>query len=594
MITVNRLVKASFLSLLLFSETIAQDASSATPISWSQVLEEREGTVNFYWYPARPLIYQNGENLTGLEHDIAHSFVNYLEKEYQISLSENWVRAEKFEDLLDNIRHQTGGVFGMTGLSITESRKEVIQFTPPHLPDVCVLVSSRDVPVKYTKNGFLEAIQDLTAITVKGSIFERELLDIQRVNNISFEITYIDGISELIPTLEKTSNAFGYVDVQAFLTEFEKGTTVRRQHFFPLKFPGLSFAFPKDSDWNEPVEAYFTSQQFQQDKKRIIGNYFEPEIIQLLDQITNSVNMGPEEEIMILTRELELQYEELLDQNLQLKKDKGLLSLLIAIIVLVLLITGVIYMRYRMKLFANQTLASQQAIIESKNIQLTSLNEEKSHLIKVLAHDLRSPIGRIVGFTKLLMEDGQKDKREMLEIILKDGEKMDTLITKILDVEAIESKERNLQIEDVNAMDIINDVVSAYQEKAKDKCITIQTRFAEVPVILKADKVYLGQVIENLVSNAIKFSEANTTVSIEIDEKKLIHIIDEGPGFAESEQKMVFKKYQKLSARPTQGEPSTGLGLSNVHMFVKLMNGIITFDSEVGRGTSFHIELPKV
>lgn len=577
----------------MYSETIAQEPTSGSPYTWSQVLDKREGTVHFYWYPAHPLIYQDDDGLTGLEYDIAQSFITYVEKEYQINLSENWVRADKFEDLIANISNQNGGVFGMSGLSITEGRKEVIQFTPPHLPDVCVLVSSADVPVKYSKSGFLETLEEITAITVKGTIFERELLEIQRTNNITFDIIYIDGISELIQTLENTSNAFGYVDVQAFLTEFEKGTSVRRQHFFPLKFPGLSFAYPKNSDWNEPVEAYFTSQQFHEDKDRIISKYFDPEIIQLLDRITTSVNIGPEEEIMILTRELELQYEELLDQNLQLKKDQGLLSLLIAIIVLVLLITAIIYTRYRMKLFANQVLASQQALIESKNRQLTSLNEEKSHLIKVLAHDLRSPIGRIVGFANLLLDDVHKDKQEMLEIIRKDGEKMDTLITKILDVEAIESKQKNLLIEDVYVVNIINDVVNDYQQKATNKGITIQTNFAKEPVILKADKVYLSQVIENLLSNAIKFSEAKTTVKIEIDEKKLIHIKDEGPGFAESERNMVFKKYQKLSARPTHGESSTGLGLSNVHMFVKLMNGIITFDSELGRGTSFHIELPR-
>jgi len=110
------------------------------------------------------------------------------------------------------------------------------------------------------------------------------------------------------------------------------------------------------------------------------------------------------------------------------------------------------------------------------------------------------------------------------------------------------------------------------------------------------DKIYLRQIFENLINNAIKFSPLNKKVLITIevcDQCFRTTIKDEGPGIKNEEKEMLFKKFTKLSNRPTGGEASTGLGLSIVKHYVELLNGKVFCDSEYGKGSSFVVELPK-
>ena len=129
---------------------------------------------------------------------------------------------------------------------------------------------------------------------------------------------------------------------------------------------------------------------------------------------------------------------------------------------------------------------------------------------------------------------------------------------------------------------------------AEAKGITL-TCLSDSSVYVLADKVYLTQILENLVSNAIKFSNSQTEVKLNVksNKKEVIFIVaDQGPGFTKKDQEKIFKKYQQLSAKSTAGEPSTGLGLSIVKMFAEMMKGSVSFETEEGVGTTFYIHMP--
>jgi signal transduction histidine kinase len=109
------------------------------------------------------------------------------------------------------------------------------------------------------------------------------------------------------------------------------------------------------------------------------------------------------------------------------------------------------------------------------------------------------------------------------------------------------------------------------------------------------DQTYLSRILDNLITNAIKFSEQGSSVYIDVqsgEDKATIQIRDEGPGFREEDLPHLFKKFKKLSARPTNGESSTGLGLAIVKLLVEKLNGMIRVESQSGRGACFVIELP--
>jgi len=131
---------------------------------------------------------------------------------------------------------------------------------------------------------------------------------------------------------------------------------------------------------------------------------------------------------------------------------------------------------------------------------------------------------------------------------------------------------------------------------AEHKHIRLQIITESDDPYIKVDRNYFNQIIENLVSNAIKFSQTNTNIYIitsEVKDKVRIEVRDEGPGIPSEEMSQLFKKYHKLSIKPTAGEQSIGLGLSIVKKYVEVMNGKVWCESQVGTGTSFILEFNK-
>jgi signal transduction histidine kinase/ligand-binding sensor domain-containing protein len=245
-----------------------------------------------------------------------------------------------------------------------------------------------------------------------------------------------------------------------------------------------------------------------------------------------------------------------------------------------------------------------QALIDERtnelrlsNEELVQLNQEKNNLIGVVAHDLRSPLRQMMGLLTLVKMNVKIDEtsNSYLDMVAKSALRLDDMIIKILDVDAIDSQQLNVKIEAVDLSAMCGLVVDRFSVDALRKRISI-VRKIDPEIFVRADKDYLEQVIENLLSNAIKFSpfERHVFVSLQAwDDRVTCEIRDQGPGLSEEDKKKLFGKYQKLSARPTDHEPSTGLGLSIVKKFVVAMNGEIACESEPGKGASFSISFVR-
>lgn len=251
---------------------------------------------------------------------------------------------------------------------------------------------------------------------------------------------------------------------------------------------------------------------------------------------------------------------------------------------------------------ANETIASMVSKLEqqnqeilNKNEELVNLNLEKNNLIGIVAHDLKSPLNQIKGLLSLVRMTAQVDEEtsKYLGMMDQSAVRLNEMIAKILDVEAIESRKLNLKIERVNLSEVLSAVADRYVNDAAKKNITIHRDIA-IDVFAQADKNYTEQVLENLVSNAIKFSPFDLSVHINLKKdggNPVCQVKDQGPGLSEDDKKKLFGKYQKLSARPTGNEISTGLGLSIVKKFVEAMDGEIWCESELGKGASFFVNL---
>jgi signal transduction histidine kinase/ligand-binding sensor domain-containing protein len=246
---------------------------------------------------------------------------------------------------------------------------------------------------------------------------------------------------------------------------------------------------------------------------------------------------------------------------------------------------------------ANWDINKKKQQIEQTNMELVDLNNEKNHLIEIVAHDLRNPLTSSLAIASNLKSNGgemKRDDREGLDFLLKALNRMHEMIIKILDIRMIEQNKINMKCEKTDLSIVVNEVFRNMQELARHKNINVRLENPKTYGFI--DKNYLTQVFENLLSNAIKFSPRDKDVWIrvkEVDGEIRVNFIDEGPGIAKDEMNRLFGKYQKLSAQPTGGEHSTGLGLSIVKKYVDVMGGRVWCESEPGKGSNFIVAFQK-
>jgi signal transduction histidine kinase len=262
------------------------------------------------------------------------------------------------------------------------------------------------------------------------------------------------------------------------------------------------------------------------------------------------------------------------------------------------------------ELYRQQALLEEQAReievanaqLQEQNLALQELNHEKNEFLGIAAHDLKNPLASIILSAQLLRRKETQltsEKRlERLEIVEQVAERMEEIITNLLNVNAIESGGVNLNVEETEIASDVQRVVEEYREVAAKKHITLHyTNMAAHNIHIQADKGRLHEILENLLSNAVKYSpfDANVRICVEPSSSKVrVMIADEGPGLSNADKEMLFGKFARLSAKPTAGEHSTGLGLSIVKKLVEMMHGKVWCESELGKGATFIVEFPRL
>ncbi len=238
--------------------------------------------------------------------------------------------------------------------------------------------------------------------------------------------------------------------------------------------------------------------------------------------------------------------------------------------------------------------------LTNQKIVLEKLNRDKNELLGIAAHDLKNPIYSISMIAKVLRDDNSlnlEDVKEFSRDIITSADRMLELITQLLDINAIEDGKVKIAIENSDVNEVLQSVLSLYSDRAAAKKIQIHYARRVTDSFALFDSNALKQVLDNLISNAIKFSPFEKNVFVELSDNgkyKQIAITDEGPGMTEDDKRKLFGKFVKLSARPTADENSTGLGLSIVKKYVDAMNGSIRCESEYGHGASFILDLPAM
>lgn len=247
----------------------------------------------------------------------------------------------------------------------------------------------------------------------------------------------------------------------------------------------------------------------------------------------------------------------------------------------------------------NNELVTTQRELAGKNAKLDLLNKEKNHFLGMAAHDLRSPLSEIIMLSYMLVDSTADEmgtaNKEMVEQIRDSGEFMLGLINDFLDVASIESGALRLQKSEVDLPALVAKTVMTNRVPAGEKEIRIGLLCDEdIPAtVLDPDKI--EQVLNNLISNAIKYSPPGAKVDVHLrrrDYQVLITVSDTGQGIPAEQQHQLFKPFGLTSVRSTGGERSVGLGLHIVKQIVEGHGGTVLVESKSGEGSTFTVVLP--
>jgi len=243
----------------------------------------------------------------------------------------------------------------------------------------------------------------------------------------------------------------------------------------------------------------------------------------------------------------------------------------------------------------NRDINDKNNIIDMQYEQLRKLDEHKNSFINIAGHDLKNLIGSIIMSNNMLQEEDYRlssDQKEFVGYIAESADKMQYMLNKLMDVKEIESPEMNFNME---VFDINAEVIHVYKgltETAQMKNIHLIDNILKLPLHVKLDKVFVGQVFQNLLSNSIKFSQTNNSIKVVTSlqrQKFVFEIIDEGIAIGQEELDMMFNKLRTLNDATGSKESRLGLGLSIAKLMTKEMGGDLSYRSD-DNGNYFRVE----
>jgi len=226
------------------------------------------------------------------------------------------------------------------------------------------------------------------------------------------------------------------------------------------------------------------------------------------------------------------------------------------------------------------------------------LEQMKMDFVANASHELRSPVHSIRGLTRLILDGEVPDpetQREFLTMIDQDSEQLKNLIEDLLDTFALESGRKVMRTGSFSAEDLILRAIGQLAERAAGKKISIQTEFRKRHLDVEGDEQALGQVITNLLDNAVKFSPEGGKIiarAVVSDDNLLVQVIDHGIGITAEETTHVFEKFYQVNGSTTREAGGTGLGLYISKLVVEAHGGRIWVESEPEKGSTFSFTTP--
>jgi signal transduction histidine kinase len=222
----------------------------------------------------------------------------------------------------------------------------------------------------------------------------------------------------------------------------------------------------------------------------------------------------------------------------------------------------------------------------------------KDDFFALVSHELRTPLTSIIGYLELVLEDEsgrlEDDHRRYLEVVGRNASRLLRLVGDLLFVAQVEAGTMSLEPGEVDLERLVAEALETATPRAEARSLVLEADVAPVPP-LRGDRDRLGQVLDNLVTNAVKFTPPGGRIEVRAraeDGVAVLEVADTGPGIPQEEQEHLFERFFRASSATAEAIPGVGLGLTIVKAITEAHGGSVALDSEVGIGTTFRVELP--
>ena len=491
----------------------------------------------------QPFSYMDASGrLSGIDIDVLALLSQRLGVDFKISAGPTW-SAVYAGALARNVDM-------LAGTARTPEREPYFRFTAPYESLPVVIVAREDAPVFWS-------VQDLIGRNVAAARNYAPTLDLQR-EHPEIHLVLTDTVDESLELVAR-----GKAD--AVVTNLANASfIIKTRGLTDLKIAGT---MPHDFELRYGVRSDW------------------PELAGILEK--GIASLTPADVQSINNRWIRVDYANVIRWDVLWKATAAIV--LVAAIALVLI--GARSRRLAYELAERLHL---QGELEDSRDRLAQLNEEKAELLRMAAHDLRGPLTGVLLNLDLAQQGGIKAENALARI-RSHIDQMIALMTDLLDSETLDSGRRKLTFTAVDPTAVVHEVLASEASAAERKKIRFDTSGVDAVSPALADAGALRQIVENLVSNALKFSSPGGRVRLALrnwNDRVRLEVRDEGPGVQADEVERIFAKYVRGSAKPTAGEKSTGLGLSIVRQLVTAMNGRAWCESIPGQGAAFIIVLP--
>lgn len=240
---------------------------------------------------------------------------------------------------------------------------------------------------------------------------------------------------------------------------------------------------------------------------------------------------------------------------------------------------------------------TQEELVKAKE-KAEELNKAKSYFFANMSHELRTPLVGILGFAELLADELEDNPElaKMAKLITNSANRLKETLNLILSISKLEAGKLDIKLSQKDIVPIVKNSFSLFEQSCRNKGLNYELETPDTEVICKIDGNLLQNVIDNLINNAIKFTNnGGVTVKVYVENSSAkIDVIDTGIGIPDESQSIIWEDFRQVSEGLNRSFEGTGLGLTIVKKFTELMNGKVYLESKVGIGSKFTIELPML